>query len=227
MSEGGSRTVRLKQSPCDAMLRKIEQWSTSVGRRVYPAAKIAVVVDGLAAEGVSVAAALQGTSIAPDELRSPTTLVSVNQVIGAYRNALRLSRDPNFAFLTGLRTHVASYGMYGFAILGSMDFAKPCSLPSATISSRRRWSSSNSPRRRGRRYGPSTRSRIRRSTLASTAISSNSSSASMSRYIATSWDRRFIPPPFKSPSTRRGRRIGRKRFPMPGGLPAVGEPLRL
>jgi len=90
--------------------------------RVYPAAKIAVVVDGLAAEGVSVAAALQGTSIAPDELRSPTTLVSVNQVIGAYRNALRLSRDPNFAFLTGLGTHVASYGMYGFAILSSTDF---------------------------------------------------------------------------------------------------------
>ena len=90
--------------------------------RVYPAAKIAVVIDGLAAEGVSAAAGLQGTAIAPDELRSPTTLVSVNQVIDAYRNALRLSRDPNFAFLTGLRTHVSSYGMYGFAILSSMDF---------------------------------------------------------------------------------------------------------
>ena len=90
--------------------------------KVYPAAKIAVVVDGLAAEGVSAAAALQGTGVAPDELRSPTTLVSVTQVIAAYRNALRLSRDPNFAFLTGLRTHVASYGMYGFAILSSMDF---------------------------------------------------------------------------------------------------------
>ncbi len=90
--------------------------------RVYPAAKIAVVVDGLAAEGHSVATALQGTALAPDELRSPTKLVSVNQVIDAYRNALRLSRDPNFAFLTGLRTHVSSYGMYGFAILSSMDF---------------------------------------------------------------------------------------------------------
>ncbi len=91
-------------------------------QRVYPAAKIAVVVDGLAAEGHSVTTALQGTSVAPDVLRSPTTLVSVNQVIDAYCNALRLSRDPNFAFLTGLRTQVASYGMYGFAILSSMDF---------------------------------------------------------------------------------------------------------
>src|SRR5271165_7270043 len=90
--------------------------------RVYPAAKIAVVVEGLAAEGVSAAAGLRGTAIAPDELRSPTMLVSVTQVVTAYQNAIRLSRDPNFAFLTGLRTHVASYGMYGFAILSSMDF---------------------------------------------------------------------------------------------------------
>jgi len=90
--------------------------------RVYPAAKIAVVMEGLAAEGVSPADGLQGVAIAPDELRSPRTRVSVTQVVAAYRNALRLSRDPNFAFLTGLRTHVASYGMYGFAILSSIDF---------------------------------------------------------------------------------------------------------
>src|SRR5271165_6321002 len=115
--------------------------------RVYPAAKIAVVVEGLAAEGVSAAAGLRGTAIAPDELRSPTMLVSVTQVVTAYQNAIRLSRDPNFAFLTGLRTHVASYGMYGFAILSSMDFAKPCSSSSATISLRRPWSSCASPRR--------------------------------------------------------------------------------
>jgi AraC-like DNA-binding protein len=90
--------------------------------RVYPVAKIAVVIEGLAAEGVSAAAALEGAGIAPDELRSPATLVSVTQVIQAYRNAMRLSRDTNFAFLSGLKTHVSSFGMYGFAILSSMNF---------------------------------------------------------------------------------------------------------
>jgi AraC-like DNA-binding protein len=90
--------------------------------RVYPVAKIAVVIEGLAAEGVLASAALQGAEIVPNELRSPTTLVSITQVIQAYRNAMRLSRDPNFAFLSGLRTHVSSYGMYGFAILSSMNF---------------------------------------------------------------------------------------------------------
>jgi hypothetical protein len=89
---------------------------------VYPVAKIAVVVDGLAAEGDSVTTALQGTSVAPDVLRSPTTLVSINQVIDAYCNAAAQPRPELRLPDAGLRTQVASYGMYGFAILSSMDF---------------------------------------------------------------------------------------------------------
>jgi len=91
-------------------------------QRIYPAAKIAIVVDALAAEAVAIADALRRTSLSPSDLRSPTTLVSVNQVIEAYRNAVRLSRAPHFAFETGLKTHVSHYGMYGFAILSSMNF---------------------------------------------------------------------------------------------------------
>ena len=91
-------------------------------QRMYPAAKIAIVVDALAAEAVAIADALRRTSLSPSDLRSPTTLVSVNQVIEAYRNAVRLSRAPHFAFETGLKTHVSHYGMYGFAILSSMNF---------------------------------------------------------------------------------------------------------
>ena len=91
-------------------------------QKIYPAAKIAIVVDALAAEGVHVPDALLGTSLSPSDLRSPTTEVSVNQVIESYRNAVRLSRSQHFAFEAGLKTHVSSYGMYGFAILSSMNF---------------------------------------------------------------------------------------------------------
>ena len=65
---------------------------------------------------------MRGTDITPEQLRSPAILVSVNQVIECYRNALRLTRDPHFAFNAGLNTHLALYGMYGFAILSSMNF---------------------------------------------------------------------------------------------------------
>ena len=93
-------------------------------QRIYPAAKIAIVVDALASEGVPVAEALRKTSLSPSDLRSPTTQVSVNQVIESYRNAVRLSRAPHFAFNTGRKTHVSHYGMYGFAILSSMNLAQ-------------------------------------------------------------------------------------------------------
>jgi AraC-like DNA-binding protein len=91
-------------------------------QKIYTATKIAIVVDALAAEGVPVADALRRTSLSPSDLRSPTTQVSVNQVIESYRNAVRLSRNPHFAFEAGLKTHVSSYGMYGFAILSSTNF---------------------------------------------------------------------------------------------------------
>ncbi|MGO9391718.1 AraC family transcriptional regulator [Rhodoblastus sp.] len=91
-------------------------------QKIYPPVKIARVADALAAEGVPLSDALQGTQLTEQQLRSPNVLVSVNQVIVSYRNAMRLTRNPDFAFRTGLKSHVAAYGMYGFAILSSTNF---------------------------------------------------------------------------------------------------------
>jgi len=91
-------------------------------QKVYPAAKIALVVKALAEEGFDARTALRGADLSVEQLRSPTVTVSRNQVLVVFRNALRLSRNPNFAFEIGLMTHVSLYGMYGFAILSSMNF---------------------------------------------------------------------------------------------------------
>ncbi len=91
-------------------------------QKVYPATKLAIVADALKAEGVSLRDALKGTHTFATELHSPLTRVSVNQVIQAYCNAMALSNDPHFAYRTGLKSHVSLYGMYGFAILSSMNF---------------------------------------------------------------------------------------------------------
>jgi AraC-like DNA-binding protein len=90
--------------------------------KIYPVVKVATVVDALAAEGVAPGDALQGVRLSKDAIASPATRVSLNQVIACYRNADRLSRDPHFAYHAGLRLHVAAYGMYGFAILSSMNY---------------------------------------------------------------------------------------------------------
>ncbi len=90
--------------------------------KIYPVAKLATIVDSLGAEGISPTDALSGVHISKSALSSPATRVSLNQVIECYRNAARLTRNPRFAYQAGLRFHVSTYGMYGFAILCSMNF---------------------------------------------------------------------------------------------------------
>jgi AraC-like DNA-binding protein len=92
--------------------------------KVYPVVKIAMVVESLRDEGISPREALAGIHISETQLASPAVRVSANQVMESYRNAIRLSPNPHFAYHTGLRFHVSTYGMYGFAILSSTDFRR-------------------------------------------------------------------------------------------------------
>jgi AraC-like DNA-binding protein len=109
------------------------RWSSHAGasmtklgpsEKVYPVVKIAMVVDGLRDEGVSPKDAPAGIHLSETQLTSPAVRVSANQVIQSYGNAIKLSRNPHFAYHTGLRFHVSTYGMYGFAILSSTDFRR-------------------------------------------------------------------------------------------------------
>src|ERR1700683_108450 len=94
----------------------------SPGDAVYPVAKIALVLDALAAEGVPVEDALKRLRLSKASITSPATRVSLNQVIDCCCYAAERARDPHFAYRTGLRFHVSAYGMYGFAILSSVDY---------------------------------------------------------------------------------------------------------
>jgi AraC-like DNA-binding protein len=96
--------------------------------RVYAPTKLAAIIDTVVAEGVSPTDALAGVGVSPAELLSPHTRVSVQQVLIACGNAIRLSQDPSLAFRAGASMHVASFGMYGFAILSSADFRKTMSF---------------------------------------------------------------------------------------------------
>ncbi len=95
-----------------------------VDEKVYPAVKIAMVLDALAAEGLPAEEAIRGLGLTLAEMSSPATRVSLNQVLKACCAAGKLSRDPHFAYHAGLRLHVSAYGMYGFAILSSMNYRR-------------------------------------------------------------------------------------------------------
>ena len=90
--------------------------------KVYPVIKLAMIIDALAAEGIPARDALAGVHLSSEAISSPATRISLNQVIEGYRNADRLSHDPHFSYHAGLRFHLSAYGMYGFAILSSMDY---------------------------------------------------------------------------------------------------------
>src|SRR6516165_3673080 len=96
--------------------------------RVYAPTKLAKIIDTVVAGGVSPAQALAGVGVSPAELLSPDTRVSLQQVLMACANATRLSRDSSLAFRAGESMHVASLGMYGFAILSSTDFRRTMSF---------------------------------------------------------------------------------------------------
>jgi AraC-like DNA-binding protein len=70
--------------------------------KVYPVAKIGLVVDALRESGVAPDEALQGAHVSAAELNSPAARISLNQVLEVYRNAVRLAPHPQFAYLTGL-----------------------------------------------------------------------------------------------------------------------------
>jgi AraC-like DNA-binding protein len=91
---------------------------------LYSAAKMAAVVDALLEGGVSPSQALDGSGVSLEELYSPKTRISRNQLIRCYRNALAHSKDPHLPFTIGSRVHLSAYGMYGYAMLCSTDFRR-------------------------------------------------------------------------------------------------------
>jgi AraC-like DNA-binding protein len=114
-----------------------------VAGRMYPATKLAAVVDTLIGAGTVDEEALRGTHLTLDELHAPATRVTLDQVITGYRNALRLAADPAWAYRLGSSIHVSLYGMYGYAILCSTSFRRTMAfavryhqlaVPLATIS---------------------------------------------------------------------------------------------
>jgi hypothetical protein len=62
--------------------------------RVYPATKLAMMMDALIKAGVPSAEALHGTRLSLDELHAPTTQISLNQLLPAIETQSGSPRTP-------------------------------------------------------------------------------------------------------------------------------------
>jgi AraC-like DNA-binding protein len=100
--------------------------SLGIHERLYAPTKLASVYDALVQEGHAPADALKGTDLNVQDVHSPDTRISLSQLMAAYRNAIRLSKDPHIAYRIGQTVHVSAYGMYGYAILCSPALRTAC-----------------------------------------------------------------------------------------------------
>ena len=87
--------------------------------KIYPINKLVAVIDALGAEGIPIELALKDTGVTPAEIATPSTKISISQLLAAYRNALKFSNDPSFAVRLGKSVQVTTYGIYGYAILSA------------------------------------------------------------------------------------------------------------
>jgi AraC-like DNA-binding protein len=90
--------------------------------KIHPVGKLAALVAALAEDGVALGEALRAVQLSPAALASPKTRVSINQILWICREAMERAHDPFFAYRAGLRIHVSTFGLFGFAILTSTNF---------------------------------------------------------------------------------------------------------
>ncbi|WP_199720589.1 AraC family transcriptional regulator [Stagnimonas aquatica] len=73
--------------------------------------------------GLSQAACLEGTGISVEALADPQTEIGAEQELRLARNLLRgLGPQPGLGLEAGLRYHLATYGIWGFALLSCKNF---------------------------------------------------------------------------------------------------------
>ena len=87
--------------------------------KIYPTYKVAKLAIALGKQGISAEDLLAGTAISQSELSSNSARISRRQVIGAYRNAVRLSKDSSIGLSAGSHLGLIDYGLYGYALISS------------------------------------------------------------------------------------------------------------
>jgi len=90
---------------------------------IYPSAVLIHLIEALEERGFTTERILAKTRLTPEAVRRPVN-VSADEIFRVYANAAELVSEPSFAFQVGLRHRLSGYGIYGFAILTSTNFAR-------------------------------------------------------------------------------------------------------
>jgi AraC-like DNA-binding protein len=92
--------------------------------KIYPTTKLAPLIRAVPRTRLSLDQALRAAGLKADDIASPQTLVSIDQILSVYQSIVDQMRDPLLAYELGSAFHVTDYGMYGFAMLSSADYRR-------------------------------------------------------------------------------------------------------
>lgn len=87
--------------------------------KIYPPLRVAVAAQMFAEDGLDIAALLDGTGLDAKALSDSEARVSSLQLLTVLRNAIRQGCRSDSGLRIGLRLHVSSFGMLGYAVLCS------------------------------------------------------------------------------------------------------------
>ena len=89
---------------------------------------LGALVAEMADHGVAPEALLQGTGLTARQLTDPQALMSQLQKITIFRNARRLSPEPDLGLRAGARQRLSDFGVYGYALASSPTFGAAVAL---------------------------------------------------------------------------------------------------
>lgn len=90
---------------------------------VFSAAKLIAAVNTLDTLNIDTGHVFEGTNLTRSQLSAPNAKISQYQQIRAFRNISDAASDPSLPFRIGQSVHVSAYGLFGYAILCSKDYA--------------------------------------------------------------------------------------------------------
>lgn len=95
----------------------------SLTEKAFSATKLVAALNFLDRNGLDTNHVFRGVSVTRKQLEEPNAKISILQQIRAFRNISDAASDPALPFEIGRSIHVSAYGLFGYAILCSKDYA--------------------------------------------------------------------------------------------------------
>lgn len=98
------------------------KYNTDLDAPTHSTLDVAVLVEAMHGQGISVIDVLQGSGLEPSAVTDQNTRISHRQKLSIFRNVRSLTKDPAIGLHAGQKIRISDFGIYGYALLSSANF---------------------------------------------------------------------------------------------------------